>query len=46
MAYFKDLVTLHRRTQADILVEDQPRSPLDIVTVDLQRKLLKQTKYS
>ena len=32
-ASFKDLVTLHRRATADVLTEDQPLPPLDMVTV-------------
>ena len=34
---FKDLVTLHRNTTANILREDQLQAPL--VTVDQERKL-------
>ena len=39
---FKDLVIFYREnTTADILIEDQLWPPLDMVTVDQERKLLK-----
>ena len=33
-ASFEDLLTLHRRTVQQSLIEDQLRPPLDMVTVD------------